>query len=89
MADDVFVSHTIRDQRRAPAGFTFAPTVPNVGQTVRFDAGTTTDDETLANSSFEWDFDDNGSYEADGRVMPTASPAGRQQGREPARDRLR
>jgi PKD repeat protein len=37
--------------------------IPNVGQTVRFDAGTTTDDAPLDSDSYDWDFDDNGSFE--------------------------
>ncbi len=65
-----FVQKQIRINAAPQAGFTFAPTVPNVGDSVLFDAGTTTDDETLANSAFEWDFDNNGSYEAVGKVMP-------------------
>ena len=36
---------------------------------MRFDAGTTTDDETLANSAYEWDFDNNGSFEQVGQVV--------------------
>jgi PKD repeat protein len=54
----------------APVGrFTRNITYPNVGQSVRFDAGTTTDDETLTNSAYEWDFDNNGSYEQVGEVV--------------------
>ncbi len=37
--------------------------IPNVGQAVRFDAGATTDDAALDNDSYDWDFDDNGTYE--------------------------
>ena len=70
VGDPRFVQKQIRINAAPQAGFTFAPTVPNVGDSVLFDAGTTKDDETLANSAFEWDFDNNGSYEAVGKVMP-------------------
>jgi PKD repeat protein len=54
----------------APVGrFTRSITVPNVGQSVSFNAGTTTDDETLANSAFEWDFDNNGTWEQAGQAV--------------------
>ena len=51
------------------ARFTRNATFPNVGQSVCFDAGATTDDETLANSAFEWDFDNNGTYEQVGQAV--------------------
>ena len=63
VADDVFVSHTIRVNAAPVARFTRNVLTPNVGQTVRFDAGATTDDAALDNDSYDWDFDDNGSYE--------------------------
>ena len=90
VADDVFVSHTIR-VNAAPGRVAFRRNVPtpNVGQAVRFDAGNTTDDAALDNDSFDWDFDNNGSYETqNSRVVNRQLRQPRQQGRDPARDRL-
>ena len=39
VADDVFVSHTIRINAAPVGRFTRNVPTPNVGQTVRFDAG--------------------------------------------------
>jgi PKD repeat protein len=65
VAEDAFISHTIR-VNAAPAGrFTRNISVPNPGQTVRFDAGASTDDAALPNSAYDWDFDNNGSFEVD------------------------
>ena len=73
----------------APVGrFTRNITYPNVGQSVRFDAGTTTDDETLANSAYEWDFDNNGSLRAGRPGCPAHFRDARRQDRASARDRL-
>jgi PKD repeat protein len=49
--------------------FVFAPARPNVGQTATFDGGGTTDDEAIPDSGFDWDFDGNGSFEAEGRAV--------------------
>jgi PKD repeat protein len=61
------------------AAFTRNLIYPNVGQTVRFDAGPTTDDQevagtpgfaTLPASAYDWDLDNNGGYEtANSRVV--------------------
>ena len=59
-----------QDQRGAPGRLHLRAHRAQRGRLGAFDAGTTTDDETLANSAFEWDFDNNGSYEAVGKVMP-------------------
>ncbi|MBN1528148.1 MAG: PKD domain-containing protein [Thermoleophilaceae bacterium] len=65
VADDAFVSHTIRVNAAPVARFTRNVLIPNPGQTVRFDAGASTDDAALDNDSYDWDFDDNGSFEVD------------------------
>ena len=49
--------------------FVFAPARPNIGQTATFDGGGTTDDEAIPDSGFDWDFDGNGSFEAEGREV--------------------
>ena len=49
--------------------FTFAPARPNVAQSVAFDASATTDDATIANGGFAWDFDGDGSTDATGRQV--------------------
>ena len=83
-----FVAQASGSTRRRWRRFTRNVTVPNVGQSVRFDAGTTTDDETLANSAYEWDFDNNGSYEQVGQVVQrTFATPGNKTG-APPRDRL-
>ena len=52
--------------RRCPS-FIFSPSRPNIGQTATFDAGATTDDEAIPDNGFDWDFDGNGSTDAEGR----------------------
>ena len=65
VAEDSFISHTIR-VNAAPVGrFTRNILIPNPGQTVRFDAGASTDDAALPDSAYDWDFDNNGSFEVD------------------------
>ena len=61
--------------------FTRNVTVPNVGQAVRFDAAPSTDDQEnedllgdgerlpLPNSAYDWDFDNNGSFEQVGQTV--------------------
>ena len=49
--------------------FLFSPARPNIGQTATFDAGATTDDEAIQDSGFDWDFDGNGSTDAEGREV--------------------
>jgi PKD repeat protein len=49
--------------------FVFAPARPNIGQTATFDAGGTTDDEAIPETGFDWDFDGNGSTDAEGREV--------------------
>ncbi|HEU0024210.1 MAG TPA: PKD domain-containing protein [Thermoleophilaceae bacterium] len=51
--------------------FILGPTRANVGQPVGFDAAATTDDEPLAESAFQWDFDGDGDFDAQGRVVGT------------------
>jgi large repetitive protein len=49
--------------------FIFSPARPNIGQTATFDAGGTTDDESIPDAGFDWDFDGNGSTDAEGRAV--------------------
>ena len=50
---------------RAPsAGFNFSPTTPTTGQTVTFTSSATDRDGTIA--KVEWDWDNNGTYDATG-----------------------
>jgi PKD repeat protein len=66
---DAFIPHTIRINAAPTASFTYTPTVPNVGQSVVFNAGASADDAALENSGFEWDFNGNGTYEAVGQSI--------------------
>ena len=52
--------------------FIFAPSRPNIGQAATFDAGATTDDESIPDAGFDWDFDGNGSTDAEGREVSHA-----------------
>ncbi len=82
---DEVQQHKVRINALPEAAFDRNVTVPNVGQSVRFDAGASTDDQEnegsmgdgetttpLANSAYEWDFDNNGSYEQVGQVVQRA-----------------
>ncbi len=55
--------------------FIFSPARPNIGQTATFDAGGTTDDESIPDSGFDWDFDGNGTTDAEGREVGHAFPS--------------
>ena len=65
LAEDAFVSHTIRVNAAPNARFTRNVLIPNPRQTVRFDAGPSTDDAPLPASAYDWDFDNNGTFEVD------------------------
>jgi hypothetical protein len=83
IAPDDQLSHTIRVNAAPVAAFDRDVVVPNVGQAVRFDAGASSDDQEnaaligdfedgvtpLPNSAYEWDFDNNGTYEQVGLVV--------------------
>jgi PKD repeat protein len=78
LAADDFIPHDIRVNAAPVAAFSRNVSVPNVGQSVTFDAGATTDDQevpgtpggaTLPGSAYDWDFDNNGSYETSGSVV--------------------
>ena len=69
LGEDEVQTHTVRINAAPTARIERSVEVPNVGQSVRFDAGTTTDDAALPNSAYEWDFDNNGSYEQVGLAV--------------------
>ena len=69
--------------------FIFSPSRPNIGQTATFDAGATTDDESIPDNGFDWDFDGNGTTDAEGRSGGARVPERRRPDGEPARDRRR
>ena len=58
--------HGQRAEHAPVPSFTFAPARPNVAQSVAFDVSATTDDATIANGGFAWDFDGDGSADATG-----------------------
>jgi PKD repeat protein len=57
------ITKQIRVNAAPAASFARSPLIANVGQSVRFDAGTSTDDAALDDDSYDWDFDNNGSFE--------------------------
>jgi PKD repeat protein len=82
VAPDEFVTHLIRVNAAPTAAFNRDVQIPNVGQSVRFDATPSSDDQEnaaalgdgetatpLPNSAYEWDFDDNGTYEQVGLTV--------------------
>lgn len=60
------------------ASFVFAPAEPTVDQTVEFDASGSSDDRAV--TRYEWDFDDNGTFEVDRGSDPRASQVFTQSG---------
>ncbi len=59
---------------RAPtAAFTFAPSPATVGETVTFDASSSSDDGAI--KKYEWDLDGNGTFETDTLTVPTVKKA--------------
>ena len=69
VGDDEVETHTVRINAAPVARIGRNVTVPNVGQSVRFDGSASTDDAALLNSSYEWDFDNNGSFEQVGEAV--------------------
>jgi PKD repeat protein len=62
-------SRTISVQNRKPnASFTYSPTNPGTGETVSFDASGSNDSDGSI-SSYEWDFDGDGTPEATGETV--------------------
>lgn len=67
-ARTVTISATPTNGSAPVAAFTFSPATPEIGQTVTFDASTTTDEGVLCtNCTFAWDFGGDGT--ASGRVV--------------------
>jgi PKD repeat protein len=53
------------------AAFTDAPSPAFVGETVKFDGSSSSDDDAIAR--YEWDLDGNGTFETDSKAVPTAT----------------
>jgi PKD repeat protein len=49
------------------ARFTYAPAAPGIGDTVTFDASSSADDGSIL--FYDWDFSDNGDFDAEGQVV--------------------
>ena len=66
----------VRENAPPTADFRFAPTAPDVGETVRFDGTASTDDRRVV--SYLWDLDGDGRFESRGsRVAPRERRRGR------------
>ena len=66
-------SHTVTVNAPPTASFDFsAPPPPRSAQTVAFDAGASSDDLSLPNCAYGWDFDNNGSTDATGEQVSHA-----------------
>ena len=102
VAPDEFVTHLIRVNAAPTAAFNRDVQIPNVGQSVRFDATPSSDDQEnaaalgdgetatpLPNSAYEWDFDDNGTYEQVGLTVQRTFATPGEKPVTPARDRRR
>ena len=71
-------SQTVRVNQAPEPAFTHSPLVPNVNQSVSFDASESTDSDGDIDR-FEWDFDNDGSLEATGeQVSHTFTEGGEQ-----------
>jgi Zn-dependent metalloprotease/PKD repeat protein len=59
-----FVEVTVAQAQAPVASFTFSPQNPTPNNAVNFDASSSTDDGSI--TSYEWDFDGNGTFDATG-----------------------
>ena len=57
------VTHSLRVNSPPSASFTVNPSPVSVNQSVSLDASGTNDDAAIANSSYEWDLDNDGQYD--------------------------
>ena len=64
------VTGTVNVNAPPTAAFSFSPSVPLVGNPVSFDASASTDDKTIPNSGYQWDFNNDGQFsDAVGKVV--------------------
>ena len=69
-SETAVVIDTIRVNAPPNAAFDFSPSNPTVGEPVGFDASDSTDDAALSDGGFDWDLDNDGSYDdATGRQV--------------------
>jgi PKD repeat protein len=67
--EDTFVAHTIRINAAPTAAFTFSPASPDLGERVSFSAAPSTDDVALPANGYQWDFNDDGNWDATGQTV--------------------
>jgi PKD repeat protein len=60
--EQTLVTKDLRVNAPPDAGFDFAPTVPNVGDSVSFDASSSADDLPIPADGYDWDLDGDGTF---------------------------